>query len=699
MYDGHGGKYVAQYLKDHLTKRFCQQLQVNGCVESSSDASGSGMEKLDKIRISLKEAICKIDREILLTDSEKIEQAATFRHQSLQGHVAGHRRHDDTVTVPIPGPASAAMRAAVTDSSLYAGSCAVVAVVYHSKNVDRLNDLPPSHMQSSHSLLQPPASSTPGFSSLCPSALQQHANESSSLSLRALKSLPRFGSFASREREKKMLRRVSTYSTEGGDDYSALSYYDIDNDKTLEQRSQLAQNNNSNNNTTINNNTKTLQNASALSLLSDLTASFRSYHRHESFMSNFSDDIPQQFSPNMSPKHCEILMAVRDDALDVSLFEIEDLHDLAMNLKQKSTEYQKFADDCNSQATTIFEVIHKHHTSPSLTADETVETKEGVGNNAEERSLSSGNGGDCSSLEKSSDCSSSLEKSGGTEYSPTLSLRNSLTSLTPKTSPGGSSCGSLTSLKSFGEGDSVDLNPRKSLKHLSNLPTVTEGNMESRSTSFATTQYASQESYISTRNDNDHIASSRGLWHRQPSEHDVKLREPDCCILIAHVGDCRAVLCDRGVAIQLTEDHTPMLADEVARIKASGGFVSKKRVNGFLAVSRSFGDIKYKDFDAAVPPPESWMDEETHGIWSNKNAVISMPDFLELCIQPTYEFIILASDGLWSVFSCVEAVLLVRAELLAHGQAMEAAQALVTQASKEGAVDNVSAVVVCLNQT
>lgn len=63
---------------------------------------------------------------------------------------------------------------------------------------------------------------------------------------------------------------------------------------------------------------------------------------------------------------------------------------------------------------------------------------------------------------------------------------------------------------------------------------------------------------------------------------------------VANVGDCRAVLCRGGSAVAITQDHTPSVPSEAARVEAAGGFVSRGRVNGILGVSRSFGDIHCK---------------------------------------------------------------------------------------------------------
>jgi serine/threonine protein phosphatase PrpC len=62
----------------------------------------------------------------------------------------------------------------------------------------------------------------------------------------------------------------------------------------------------------------------------------------------------------------------------------------------------------------------------------------------------------------------------------------------------------------------------------------------------------------------------------------------------ANAGDSRAVLCRKGTAVGLSEDHKPCNDEEKARIEKAGGFVEDKRVNGTLAVARAMGDFSFK---------------------------------------------------------------------------------------------------------
>ena len=75
----------------------------------------------------------------------------------------------------------------------------------------------------------------------------------------------------------------------------------------------------------------------------------------------------------------------------------------------------------------------------------------------------------------------------------------------------------------------------------------------------------------------------------------------DTEIYCANSGDSRCVLSSNGKAIELSVDHKPDLPTEKERIERAGGFVEDNRVKGVLNLSRSLGDLEYKqDRDLSI---------------------------------------------------------------------------------------------------
>eukprot|EP00891_Asterochloris_glomerata_P003136 jgi/Astpho2/3136/Aster-03419 len=128
-------------------------------------------------------------------------------------------------------------------------------------------------------------------------------------------------------------------------------------------------------------------------------------------------------------------------------------------------------------------------------------------------------------------------------------------------------------------------------------------------------------------------------------------------LVVANVGDSRAVLSRNGQAVPLSEDHKPNRIDERQRIESAGGVVvwaGTWRVGGVLAVSRAFGDRLLKRY------------------------VVAMPDITEQELESHDEALILASDGLWD-------------------DAEKAAKKLTDEAYCRGSNDNISCIVVRFN--
>ncbi|KAK7399752.1 hypothetical protein VNO78_10941 [Psophocarpus tetragonolobus] len=140
-------------------------------------------------------------------------------------------------------------------------------------------------------------------------------------------------------------------------------------------------------------------------------------------------------------------------------------------------------------------------------------------------------------------------------------------------------------------------------------------------------------------------------------------------LLVANVGDSRAISCKNGRAKSLTVDHEPEKEKDL--IERRGGFVSQKpgnvpRVDGQLAMTRAFGDGKLKEHITAEPDVTiQKIDEDT-------------------------EFIILASDGLWKVMTNQEACDCIRDV----DDAKKASQKLVKEAKSLGSYDDISCIVI-----
>jgi serine/threonine protein phosphatase PrpC len=121
-------------------------------------------------------------------------------------------------------------------------------------------------------------------------------------------------------------------------------------------------------------------------------------------------------------------------------------------------------------------------------------------------------------------------------------------------------------------------------------------------------------------------------------------------IICANAGDSRAILSKKNVVLPLSFDHKPDNDVELTRIEKVGGFVRAGRVDGDLAVSRSFGDFGYKNCK--------------DGATSNKpkdHRVTAHPDILVYAREPMNdEFLVLACDGIWDRFTNKDCSSLIR---------------------------------------
>jgi len=167
----------------------------------------------------------------------------------------------------------------------------------------------------------------------------------------------------------------------------------------------------------------------------------------------------------------------------------------------------------------------------------------------------------------------------------------------------------------------------------------------------------------------------------------------DLMMSVAWVGDSRAVLSSAGNAVAMTEDHKATREDEKARIRKAGGSVDRNgRVDGTLAVSRSFGDLYLKG-----PELESLADmhdDVKDFKMLSEGHVIAVPEMVQRKLIHADEFLVMASDGLWDVLENQDVVNIVREQLNQHHDCDIATKSLVKIARENGAADNISVVVI-----
>ncbi|KAF5938929.1 hypothetical protein HYC85_023188 [Camellia sinensis] len=153
-------------------------------------------------------------------------------------------------------------------------------------------------------------------------------------------------------------------------------------------------------------------------------------------------------------------------------------------------------------------------------------------------------------------------------------------------------------------------------------------------------------------------------------------------LIVANAGDCRAVLCRRGKAIEMSRDHKPGCALEKKRIESSGGYVYDGYLNGQLNVARALGD---------------WHMEGLKGS-SSGGPLSAEPEFMRARLTEEDEFLIIGCDGIWDVFMSQNAVDFARRRLQEHNDPVICSKDLVDEALKRKSGDNLAVVVVCFKR-
>ncbi|KAK3187890.1 hypothetical protein Dsin_027451 [Dipteronia sinensis] len=153
-------------------------------------------------------------------------------------------------------------------------------------------------------------------------------------------------------------------------------------------------------------------------------------------------------------------------------------------------------------------------------------------------------------------------------------------------------------------------------------------------------------------------------------------------LLVANAGDCRAVLCRKGVAFEMSQDHRPSYLPERMRVEELGGYIDDvylRYLDGSLSITRALGDWEMKFPIGSASP------------------LIAEPDVKQEVLTKDDEFLIIGCDGIWDVMSSQYAISLVRRELRRHNDPQQSAQKLVKEALRLSSSDNVTVIVICLS--
>jgi protein phosphatase 1G len=110
-------------------------------------------------------------------------------------------------------------------------------------------------------------------------------------------------------------------------------------------------------------------------------------------------------------------------------------------------------------------------------------------------------------------------------------------------------------------------------------------------------------------------------------------------IFVANAGDSKAFLSkNQNEIISLSIDHLPNVKSERVRIKNAGGYVSEGRVNDSLNLTRSIGDLQFK---------------QNSSLGLDQQIITSFPDVTQTSREDV-RMIALGCDGIWEKYSETE---------------------------------------------
>ncbi|TVU21299.1 hypothetical protein EJB05_30927 [Eragrostis curvula] len=148
-------------------------------------------------------------------------------------------------------------------------------------------------------------------------------------------------------------------------------------------------------------------------------------------------------------------------------------------------------------------------------------------------------------------------------------------------------------------------------------------------------------------------------------------------LLVANAGDCRAVLCRKGEAVEMSRDHRPTYDAERRRVLESGGYIEDGYLNGVLSVTRALGD-----WDLKLPQ-------------GSASPLIAEPEIQRITLTEDDEFLIIGCDGIWDVMTSQQAVTTVRKGLRRHDDPERCARELAMEAKRLQTFDNLTVIVIC----
>lgn len=208
--------------------------------------------------------------------------------------------------------------------------------------------------------------------------------------------------------------------------------------------------------------------------------------------------------------------------------------------------------------------------------------------------------------------------------------------------------------------------------------------LEKGATDFDLIALAFRETYLNIDDDLKKRQQIKSLSKEEPVDMSgctaVSAIITPTHIICANAGDSRCVMgIGRNKTKFLSEDHKPNNPLEISRIENSGGFVRYNRVQGDLALSRAFGDFRFKDRE---------------DLSEYEQMVTALPDIIIHERSPLDDILILACDGLWDVMSNEECIAITREIFLTGENDMGlVAEELVDLSFLKGSRDNISATV------